>query len=265
MNNPPYVAIDSCFAITMSKFLDPNIEDFGLRFQLDNGTFNHNEYAKLSYNERPKLLQDSYIGHTSKGKVDKKVFYNLLTLQFFKRLLQNNEIQFVVTSIVLNELNPAKNKAIFPFLQNYCKLATIDKIGNQIEFAGKTDDLAETYTRFGAMKSTFSAKSKTYVPENDAYIMAEATLLGLNLITTNERDFIKIGKNSYNNNRANTIAQINSNYRHRFKAMNGNFSVVTRPYSPDLFVQMYKERELHFAKSPIDDGISPYKSEQIEL
>ena len=101
----------------------------------------------------------------------------------------------------------------------------------------KADDISKLHRIYkdhsaSYSKSVFGVKilsKNKIVPINDARIMAEATYLGLPLITNNTKDF-------HHDNRANVISYIN-----RRKG----FKYTSRPYTSEEFLEYIHQRKVY--------------------
>ena len=122
---------------------------------------------------------------------------------YFKRLfnkMQNNEIRLVIVDAVYQESQ--HSKCLLEFMKNYCYFPKINAVNYQRKSA-EARRLAIAYCEtfkigdkeFDApMKKIFNAESGKFSPTNDCYIMAQATIEGICLITANGRDFIFFGR-----------------------------------------------------------------------
>ena len=77
------------------------------------------------------------------------------------------------------------------------------------------------------MKSVFIADINTYVPTNDCYIMAQASIEGICLVTANGKDFI-FNEKSKNENNARTLGIMEINKQKRYCAEDLN-TIYTTP------------------------------------
>lgn len=265
---PNYMAIDSCSAIYLSKLLSNADDTAHILTELDNGSFTNKHYANTPPKERPQLLQDKYLGTTNTTRDGKKIFANLMSIHYLSTLIRNNEVQLVVTPIVLNELNPTKNIALVPFLRKYCKVVVINGEEAVAKHCRDVDTLANLYAKHGAMGTFFCAKDNARIPENDAYIMAEATLLGLNLITANRWDF-KDKREMQDGGRLNDIFYVNEVYNHTFKDQFNNI-MTPRPMNEHDLRLLHISNRLRFAqdsplcKNPHTFSLITYQSNVVE-
>ena len=171
--------------------------------------------------------------------------------------IKSNDIsvRFVVPSVVFNEVhNPQmKNSEIDMFIKNFCCIPKI--MPKELNYAKKVETLAKSYCdvkpdgSLAPMKQIYSAASGAYVPSNDAYIMAEATTLGMSLITFNEQDYVSANKNKLNDrSRAYEIVNINKSYNCRYIAYSESTKKdYLRPNDVMEFINLlYGRKFLHF-------------------
>lgn len=178
-------------------------------------------------------------------------------IQNFLNDIKNNNlsIRFVVTSVVFNEVhNPQmKNPAVDNFIKNFCCIPVITP--HELNYAKKIDKLATSYSEvkedgsLSPMKQVYSAAGGAYVPSNDAYIMAEASTLGISLVTFNDQDYVAFGKKiKSNKTRAHEILNINRTYNCFYEDYSDrNKQVAPRPYHVMEFINLvYSDKFLHF-------------------
>lgn len=139
---------------------------------------------------------------------------------YFVRLyncITYNEIKIVIVDAVYQESK--HSETLINFIKKYCYFPNVNAINYQ-ERAAKARLLARKYceeyvhqgeTMPAPMKSVFVADINKYVPTNDCYIMAQATIDGLPLLTGNGQDFIfnKRNENRDDHDRVRGITQIN--------------------------------------------------------
>lgn len=189
MKKTPFpVMIDSCTFIDLSKFLDDDFDNSGIREELLSGTFNSSKYIGLRKKFLPPLLQDSILGKKILTQNGTYIYANLINLANFAKLIISGEIQVEISPVVLGELNLTQNTSNIPFFMKYCKAVSVDE-KDALAFMTAVDNLAEIYVKYGAMRSEFSAKLQQRVPANDAYIMAQATILKRYLISSDSHFF----------------------------------------------------------------------------
>lgn len=163
-------------------------------------------------------------------------------------------VRFIVPSVVFNEVhNPQVNSEIVDdFIKELCYIPLISP--NELNYAKKAEKLAYSYCEINddgglsPMKIEYSAATGKYVPSNDAYIMGEATTLGINLITFNEKDYVSASKTRYDKSRAHKILEINKNHRCFFDDYCNVSKIVSpRPYHVMEFINLlYSDKFLHF-------------------
>lgn len=185
------------------------------------------------------------------GLIDANIKY----FDHIKNLYEKNLINLVVTSTVYNEV---KHSSFYTnFIKDYCLVPQINFSNYQV-YASKVARLANAYcfdtlknkdnTETTAMHPVFSAAYGDCVATNDAYIMAEATVLGVDLLTCNNRDFIqntikqqKAGKSKteYGNDICKGIVEINKKYGFVFESAKDVAALaIPRPYPPHLFANL---------------------------
>lgn len=144
---------------------------------------------------------------------------------YFTRLynaINNDEIRLLIVDAVYQESK--HSSSLTEFMKNYCYFPNVNAANYQ-EKAEKARNLADAYTKKyvytnkdgkeieaeAPMKSVFVADINKYVPTNDCYIMAQATVENCSLLTNNGKDFIfdKRDEDKYNHVRVKGIAEIN--------------------------------------------------------
>ena len=162
-------------------------------------------------------------------------------LRSIKRLNRSGHVKFVITPTVLAEImrvnkdiKPSARQRELDFLKEHC---LVYKPEDEADFAAKTYNLASDYLESGVMQVR---KKNNY---GDSLIMAEASLLGLNLLTMNSRDFSfyddECGGKRKKNHRANDIMELNKRKKLSYTTMAG-MRVTPRPYSPEEFMELFK-------------------------
>lgn len=127
------------------------------------------------------------------------------------------DIKVVIVDAVYQESKHSPN--LVKFIKEYCYFPNIN-VANYQEKAEKARHLANAYcspyeyhgeTKPAPMKSIFVAAINQYVPTNDCFIMAQATIEGLPLLTGNGQDFVFNVKNENKDehDRVKGIAHIN--------------------------------------------------------
>lgn len=141
---------------------------------------------------------------------------------YFK--MKTGEINLVIVDAVYQESK--HSKSLVDFIKEYCYFPDINAINYQ-EKAEEARKLANAYCKpfiyneveeQAPMKFVFIADINKSVPTNDCYIMAQATIEGISLITANGKDFIFNKRNaSIEHDRSRGITIINE--------MNGYYDV----------------------------------------
>jgi len=171
------------------------------------------------------------------GQVDKncnliKYFQN--DLKMIKKFAAESKIKLVITETVYGECK--ENPAIKNFMESdYFIIAKIDRdivheIATAYTLPVVLDDGMEIKK---PMESHYDAALGRTAPTNDCYIMAEASVLGIDLLTFNYRDFMMY--NDKPSLRVAAITKINSEFGLVFNNVNGEKSI-PRPLKIDQCV-----------------------------
>ena len=201
------IAADSNIIIALSKFMDPKFDPdnelhdlMALKTSLPSAI-----YPDLDKKDLPPILKDRWMGQLA-AQADGTLYYqNLLDIYNLAKAIQRGQIELCVTPLVYLE---TYRHHIADFIKQYCPVLTV-KDSDAEEFYALRNQLAEKYVESGAMEATLNGKTMTMQPSNDAYIMAEAALFGLDLITANEKDFIHKIVADADYKRQNGITQVN--------------------------------------------------------
>lgn len=136
-------------------------------------------------------------------KKDFNYFINLLNC------IEYDDIRIVIVDAVYQESK--HSESLIDFIKQYCYFPNITAVNYQ-EKAEKARKLAKAYCseyiyedeeKPAPMKSVFIADINKYAPSNDCYIMAQATIEGLPLLTGNGKDFVFNNRNPNNSQRKN--------------------------------------------------------------
>ena len=169
-------------------------------------------------------------------KKDKNGFYN--TIRSLKRKCMNGSLKIAILPQVWKEIEANMDNREREFLKNYCFFIEPKNIE---EYATKVAKLAHDYIKSGVMED----EDKNLSITADAIIMAQSSIAGLNLITSNQKHFlyydhgIKKNKKEVIRNRADDIEKINSRHGLYFE-MNNGVSFVPRPCSPAEYFELFK-------------------------
>ena len=120
---------------------------------------------------------------------DKGRFYNLENIIALLDLFNNQYIKFVLTPTAIGELNLNRHPVCKKFYERCCTHLIVPDEHAGI-FAKKVDSLAREYVKNNVMSDAYFAVSNQRGPENDAYMMAQWSVLGIFGITINKKDFI---------------------------------------------------------------------------
>ncbi len=178
--------------------------------------------------------------------------------RLYKKML-NDELRLVIVDAVYQESQ--HSISLLGFMKKYCYFPKINAVNYQRK-AEEARRLANSYCEpymvgdreySAPMKKVFNAQSNTFAPTNDCYIMAQATIEGISLITANGKDFIfddKLGKE--NHERAKGIMNINISKGY-YTTKQGGFNTA-RPFHIQTIGPMLKDDVLNIdSVSPIND------------
>lgn len=154
-------------------------------------------------------------------------------------LAQIGKVRFYITRTVYHEnkhLLKNKNNPIFNFAKNMCYFPDVTS-KEYITCIGRSRVLAQTYcepssSRPAPMKSTYSEYCSSYIPENDAYIMAQVTVAGCYcLLTNNARDYLFNEKidDETKKSRKSAIIDINHELGYGTYSLDGKVFLTTKP------------------------------------
>ncbi len=102
----------------------------------------------------------------------------------------------------------------------------------------KVEKLALQYCECGAIEPKYSAYNNKYIPTNDAHIMAEATVLGVPLVTENIRDFIR-SKKTTENDILKKITRCNADNGYMVEKDSTELYYTPKPYSVGAFIHAF--------------------------
>lgn len=147
----------------------------------------------------------------------------LQTVRDMKRLAITGNLKFIITPTVLYEINKKLSDEEKKFLDEYCYIF-IPKHPEDYSLA--VTNLSKQYIQRGVMRA-----DKNHVPERDAEIMAEATVLGVNLITNNFTDFKNYDKEEHKKSGARSTDIETVNERLDYAIDVNNMKIIPRPYT----------------------------------
>ena len=251
------VALDSCTVINLSKLDNPrNDPDNVVHDLLKTKKLMPSKFKRTAYSKLPPLLQDSYLGKIE--KIDGKEYYKtLIDLEHLLEAVKRGEIELCITKTVFNELNLDKHASTKKFVENYVNILRVPDELKQT-FAIRRTKLAREYVARDAMDDEYSASEEKRVPTNDAYIMAEATIFGLTLITFNGKDFIFIKNNPKSWERLKVITEINKEKKYFFESNISGVMMTPKPTNLSAFIGNYK----HYLRG---DDTNPFVTTEYNL
>lgn len=197
---------------------------------------------------------------TTHGFIDTNKLHNKKLkddFNYFIRLYNaiiHNEIRPLIVDAVYQE---SKHSAsLVEFMKNFCYFPNVNAANYQ-EKAEKARILASQYTepyeskakyeseldkvKPAPMQKVFIADINKYVPTNDCYIMAQATIENCPLLTANGKDFIFNEKyvDKYNHERVKGIIEINIANGYYKTDRNGN-KITTKPIMINTIASILK-------------------------
>lgn len=173
-----------------------------------------------------------------------------------KRMAANGHVKFIITPMVYHELQQGWEKAGVTyekeqeFLKRFC---FVYKPKDEKDYARKVTSLAYHYVHNGAMR----AEDKTK-PMKDAIIMAEASVLGVSLITNNVKDFTNYDRSrkQKDGKRMEDIRRINDLRNYSYFIDSEKFTPA--PYTSHQFLQVFRSN----CFAPHDELSSALKSSE---
>ena len=259
------IAIDTCIVIILSKLASENLndKDKALIDCLRRQVLTPDLYENVPDKHVPSLLKDKYLGRIKVGDNGKKYYTNLSNMYALLTMVKSGRCELYITPTVFGELDFEWFQETRNFIDKY---VNVIKVMNEdaSAFYAKRGHLAKEYVRSGAMLEEFSAPQRTKVPQNDAYIMAEASICGLVLVTVNDKDFINsnIWKEDYK--RVLAIEEINTRNKLEFNSNIKNYKIPPQPMSLHSFIMKSRYRKNTFIKpyyitNPNIDDDNTYK------
>lgn len=212
-----------------------------LYFAIDSDILRTLTYIEMVLEDDPEYdFRNSQDSHLKKwGGYFKRLYYKMIS----------DEIRLVVVDAVYQESQ--HSKSLLEFMKKHCYFPKINAVNYQRK-ASEAEKLANAYcepyevgdkTYPAPMKFVFNAQSRKFSPTNDCYIMAQATIEGISLITANGKDFIfdeRSGKE--NHDRAKGIMRVNV-ARGYYTQGSSNFKT-TRPFHIHIIGPMLKDEVL---------------------
>ena len=259
------IAVDSNIIISLSKFINPKFDPDNVVHELlkQDHQVMANTYKGTPKKFLPPLLRDNYLGTLELGDDGSYSYQRLIDIYRLYSALKHGSIELCVTPLVFLETNKPSNK---DFLDNYCTILTVSDV-DAPEFYTLRNELATKYTESGAMEEILDGRRMKMQPSNDAYIMAEASLFGLDLITANERDFIHEDVFLKDYKRQNAILEINKEEDISFISNHNKSVFYPSPKNLATFIAKLKRhfrdknfKVMYFAENPKIDENNQYYS-----
>lgn len=174
----------------------------------------------------------------------------------------HDEIRLLIVDAVYQESK--HSSALIDFMKEYCYFPNV----NAINYQDKTEEarkLANAYTESyiyngevheAPMKKVYVADIKKYVPTNDCYIMAQATVEQCPLLTGNGQDYVfnKRSDPYYYNSRVKGIVYVNINNGYFTENANGD-KKTTSPILIHTLGPILKNLSLYETMEQIDDKV----------
>ncbi|MFQ6724420.1 MAG: hypothetical protein ACLRFE_03725 [Clostridia bacterium] len=239
------IAVDSCVVIMLSRLASENLseKDKALMECLKHKTFSYDLYKDVPNKFLPSLLKDKYFGIYEEGDDGQKYYNNLLDMYRLWEMVQKGVAELYITPSVAGELDFEWFEEQIDFIDKYVNVLKVKDEDAKLFYA-KRGLLAKDYVEGGAMLEQYNASQRKRVPQNDAYIMAEASLFGLNFVTINEKDFINSNKWKDDYKRGDKIAEINNSRGLIFYSNKPHCKVSPKPITLHSFIM----RARHFRK-----------------
>ncbi len=181
-------------------------------------------------------------------------------LQTLMKIVRADEIRLLIVNTVYQESK--HSPSLCNFIKKYCYFPDIN-IVNYNDKSAKTEKLANLYCKPytykdkecpAPMKATYNAFAKSYVPTNDAYIMAEASIEGAMVLTANKKDFIENVRTRSKHDRSAGIVQINIQNGYCEKAVGSDFIIVPKPITIGTIGPIISNDFEHFTANYVDDN-----------
>ena len=150
-------------------------------------------------------------------------YYKALSIKTLYNLIKNNEIEAYVPYIVVDEIKQGTKKyglnAYLYYLQS--EIILVDNIPT--DTLKIINDLGNFYLRFKSKsgETVFQDKIERYNGKNDAFIMAFASITGLNIITF-DKHFTK---------KFFTIKEANDSFMQKYLKKYGKLSLVSKKFN----------------------------------
>jgi hypothetical protein len=238
------IAVDSCVVIMLSHLASKNMSDSdnAVLECLRKGTLSPDLYKNTPNKNLPPLLKDKYLGSIETGNDGKAYYSNLMNAYRLWSMIEKGTCEAYITPAVEGELSFDWFEEQIEFIKKYINI--IEVADNDADkFYQKRDRLAWDYVNSGAMNESYNAAVRASTPQNDAYIMAEASLCGLVLVTVNNKDFINYNNYAEDYKRVNLICEVNKKQGLYFNSNIKNYVIFPQPYTLSSFIMRAKFRK----------------------
>ena len=237
--SPISIAVDADVLFNLARLNNANYDPDGYLYNLyKTNQLLPSRFYNMRADELPPLLQDKYFGYYE--KMDGNYYYSRLINTY--RLLdfvKGGKVKVYVVPTVYRQIN-TNEESTMEFVSNYCTVVKV-KDSEYSDFKRAKLELADKYCSERKMKFEYSAYLDRIVPSSDAIIMAEASILGLQLVTANEKDFIHYDVKSKDYKRTNAIENINIESGYVFISNAGRPTSVHPSSLSSLVVRLRKE------------------------
>lgn len=243
------IAIDSCMVIMLAKLVNENMDekDKAVIDCLKRKALTPSLYEGIDPKLLPGLLRDTYFGKITEGKDGKKYYDNLTRMYSLFDMIKKDRCEVYITPTVAGELDFEWAKQELNFINKYVKVIQVKDEDAKV-FYSKRGLLAREYVKVGAMSELYNASLRKKVPENDAFIMAEASLCGLIFVTINEIDFINGSKKKDDYKRVLAIEEVNKKAGLVFESNVKNYKLEPQSMTLKSFILKSKYRKDGFVK-----------------
>ncbi len=238
------IAVDSCIIIRLSRIINDNLteSDKAVMDCLKSKTLTPDLYKNIPYKFLPPILKDKFLGHIETNEEGRTFYNNLLDIYHLWEMIEKGRCELYITPTVFGELDFEWFEQQLNFINKYVNVVQVSD-ENATKFYRDRDNLAWEYIRNGAMIEEYNATVRTRVPQNDAYIMAEASLCGLMLVTINNKDFINYNNFEEDYQRVDIIKQVNKDFGLTFYSNINNYKTEPQPFSLNAFVMRTRYRK----------------------
>ena len=212
------------------------------------------------------LTKDGKVIKYNSSVHNEHINQNLEDYLFLFSYIKQFKIEILVGPVVYNEIKHLDN--ITNFVEKYCHLTNPDK--NKVKILAKAYSspyMDKGKTLYQPMEKIYVAAIDSYVPSNDCFIMAEATVNECFLLTNNLKDFIfdnKLGDTD-NHRRVEGIRIINTQHKYK-RILQDNIYFIPQPVSfSKLIKQLKKKAYKTLSYTPNSANTKTNNEENIEL